>query len=116
MKPDGNAAPETVLKIVSLQHPSHSDGGGQLQYLIQVQQLQPFSVEMHPGLLPVQDTENLFLIGLGIDKNLLLRHGLPSLAFSCGIADFCRKVPYHDHDGMSHILHLPELAQRNRVA
>ena len=116
MKPDGYASPESILKIIPLQHPGHRNRRRQLQYLVQVQQLQPFPVKTHLRLLPVQNAENLFLVSLGVEKDFLLRHGFPSLAFSCGIADFCCEIPDHNHNGMPQILHLLQLPQGNRMA
>ena len=115
MESDRNIVPETVLKVLSLQHSGNGDRRSKLQYIIQLQKLQPFPIVAHLRLLPVKDMKNLLLIGQRIDQNFPVRHCLSSFALSGRIANSSREISDDNDNSMPKILNLFQFPECNCV-
>ena len=112
---DRLAAVVAFAEVIAFQHARNRGAGRQFDHVDAAFATHPLGVENDPGLLAIQDFENLLLIGLGILMYLGLCQRRPGCALPGRISDHPGEVPDQEQHLMTEVLKLLELVDQDRV-
>ncbi len=115
MQGDGFAGLHALGEIITFEHLGQSEPRGQADPALPCEVAEPFAVEADPGLLRIQDLEDLGLVGLGIGQDFCPAEGRARGLLPRGVADEAREVADEEGDLVAELLELCHLADEHAV-
>ena len=104
-----------LLEIAALEHLRDVVVGGQLDEPVAAKRDQPAAVELHDGLLRIEQLEDLRLVGLGVALDLGRRQRRARLRSTRRVADHRREIADDEDHRVTQILEVLHLADEHRV-
>ena len=107
---------EALVEVLALQHLRDRELRRQPDEAFVAQLVEPLAVEAHLGFVPIENLEDLRLIGLGVLIDLLARQRRPRGRAPRRVADQPGEIADKEDDRVAHVLKVFQLAHEHGVA
>src|SRR5690625_1655408 len=98
-----------LMKVIALQHASHSVARGKLDEIDSGEFAHPLAVKRDAGFFRIQNLEDLFLVGPGILEHLFTGQSLAGDILATRVADHACEIANQKDDFVPELLKLSEL-------
>src|SRR5438874_11341955 len=104
------------MKVFALQHLRDGIFRGQADEIVGGELREPAAIEIHYGLLAVQNLEDLRLVGFRVARDFFRRKRRTGGRASRGVADHAGEIADEENERVTHVLKMFQLAVEHWVA